>query len=114
MKPGHIEIFSEEPKASIPFYETLGFTLTSVQADKFVWMDLDGSEILIRPGSRSFAPTYKDAAMAMVLYSSDIKAIRARLVSSEVDIHEDEGEGCITIQDPGGHWIQIVDMSSHS
>ena len=50
MKPGHIELFVTDPQASRQFYEVvLGFEVTAVQEQQFVWLQLGQLEIFASP-----------------------------------------------------------------
>ncbi|MCI0450468.1 MAG: VOC family protein [Chlorobi bacterium] len=51
-KLGHLEIFVKEPLKAKDFYiNILGFELVETQDEKFVWLKMGDSLILLRPGS---------------------------------------------------------------
>ena len=75
MEIGHIEIYAVDTAAMQKFYcEVLGFELTVVQHDKFVWIKRGALEILIRPGDpRPSASRYEDAPTGFVFYTSNME-----------------------------------------
>lgn len=110
MRIGHIELFVRDTRASKAFYiRALGFELVAEQPGGFVWLELGGREILLRPGKPSnMAKSYQDASIALVLYTDDLaKAVRL-LRESGVEIVGNDGERCLTFRDPDGHWFQLT------
>lgn len=110
MRIGHIELFVRDTRASKAFYiHSLGFELVAEQPGGFVWLELGGKELLLRPGNPSNGPKrYQEASQALVLYTDDLsKAVRA-LRDSGVQFDGDDGEGCPTFRDPDGHWYQLT------
>ena len=71
---GHLELFVRDPLLSIAFYrDQLGFRVVEIQVEHFVWLESNGMELLLRPGSPPLsAPTYEQTAIAFVLYTDDL------------------------------------------
>ena len=117
MKLGHIELFVQDPEESRQFYEdTLGFEVTSVQAEgRVVWVKLGETEILLRPGPGApAAAQYQSAAAGLTLYTDDLDATVERLESKGLALAGLDGsDRCLTFQDPDGNWFQLVDPSDH-
>ena len=116
MKVGHIEIFVSSPTAAREFYErALGFEVAAVQGDQFVWLTNHGREFLLRPTREApAAKSYRESAMAIVLYCSDLERTMAELVSRGVTFAGTDGsEKCPTFTDPDGNWFQLVDPNDH-
>jgi catechol 2,3-dioxygenase-like lactoylglutathione lyase family enzyme len=112
MRIGHIEIFVRDPLRARQFYEeTLGFKVTTVQADQFVWLKSGDLELLLRPaGAANRAETYQDASSALVLYTSDLSRTRKELESRGLVFKATDGsEDCLTFTDPDGNWFQLVE-----
>jgi catechol 2,3-dioxygenase-like lactoylglutathione lyase family enzyme len=74
MRFGHIEIFVSDPIRSRQFYrDVLGFEVTAIQGDRFVWLQKEGIEILLRPGHPPRpASRYEDSPTGIVLYTDDL------------------------------------------
>jgi catechol 2,3-dioxygenase-like lactoylglutathione lyase family enzyme len=116
MKFGHIEIFADDPLRSRAFYEELlGFEVVAVQQDRFVWLKLGDSELLLRPGKvLCEGDTYSTAGVALVFYTDDLEAFAQRCRQAGIATKCDStDEDCITLQDPDGHWLQVVDPRQH-
>ena len=112
MRLGHIEMFVRDPLASRDFFrDVLGFQVLDVQADQYVWLRLGQQEILLRPDRRAERPgTYRDASVALVLYTDDLDREARELEARGLEFHGSEGsDRCLTFQDPDGHWFQLVD-----
>lgn len=109
MKIGHIELFVKDPKKSASFYiEKLGFTLESDQGD-YIWVKLNQTEILLRPGNPVVNNLYEKTSIALVLYTDDLKKSQEKLRTSGIDfLGFDQSLSCLTFQDPDGHWWQLV------
>jgi catechol 2,3-dioxygenase-like lactoylglutathione lyase family enzyme len=115
MKLGHIEIFVPDPLASRRFYEeVLGCEVEDVQDDRFVWLRLADTEILLRPGSpRAAVSTYSEAPVGLVLYTADLEATRSELESRGLVFRGQDGsEECLTFTDPDGNWFQLVNPAT--
>ncbi|MCH7760617.1 VOC family protein [candidate division TA06 bacterium] len=116
MKLGHIEIFVKDPLKSKDFYgEVLGFEVTDVQDDKFVWLKYGSAEILLRPGKTSESPpTYQDASTAIVFYTDNLDQSVDELKKRGLEFRGIDGsERCLTFTDPDGHWFQLVNPNEH-
>ncbi len=117
IKVGHIELFVEDPLQSLPFYrDKLGATVTAVQGEQYVWLDLAGVEILLRPvqHARPTAQRYDDAQSGIVLYCDSLETTAADLLQKGVSLMTEPGSAaCYTFTDSDGHWFQLVDPSSH-
>lgn len=107
---GHIELFVRDPAQALTFYrDVLGFELTVVQADRFVWLRSGMIELLLRPaGNTTHAARFEDADHALVLYTDDLEATAAALRQRGLDFKGTDGAGCLTFTDPDGHWFQLV------
>ena len=116
MKFGHIELFVKDPEQSKTFYQdVLGFEVTVVQDDQFVWLKSGDVEILLRPGqNESHAHDYAQAASGLVLYTSDVGAARTALEARGLEFKGTDGsDSCLTFTDPDGHWFQLVNPDAH-
>jgi len=112
IRAGHIEIFVKDPVASKHFYERiLGFSVTEIQHDKFIWMKLGDTEILLRPGLNSNqTDEYKDSNIGFVLYTFDLKKSKDELESKGLVFSGTDGsDSCLTFKDPDGNWFQLTD-----
>ena len=112
---GHIELFVRDPEASRRFYvEVLGFELVAVQ-ETVVWVKAGDAEILLRPTAGDPPPSgreYGQAGSAVVLYTDDLAATRARLAARGLVFRGDDGgDDFPTFTDPDGHWFQLADPS---
>ncbi|MCB9432839.1 MAG: VOC family protein [Ardenticatenaceae bacterium] len=116
MQIGHLELFVDDPLASLSFYrDVLGFELVAVQEESFVWLRLGLQEILLRPGRPlSDVANYEDSRLAIVFYTTDlpgtVAALRQRGLVVEWMPNE---ESCYTFTDPDGNWFQLVDPTEH-
>lgn len=105
---GHIEIFVKDAAASRDWYvANLGAKPVSDQGE-FQWVAVDGTELLLRPGGGSHAEGYRDTSVALVLYVKDADQFRSHLEGNGVQVTHGDNDGCLTFQDPDGHWIQAV------
>lgn len=112
MKIGHLEIFVKDPNVSKDFYEKiLGFTVTDIQHDKFVWMHLEDMQILLRPGKNYLhADEYKNSNIGIVLYTKDLSEKKSELEKRGLVFSGFDGsESCLTFKDPDENWFQLVD-----
>ncbi len=112
MQAGHIEIFAGDIQASRHFYENiLGFSVTEIQHDKFVWMKLGGIEILLRPGkNNNQTDEYKDSKIGFVFYTSDLNKTKVELEDRGLVFSGTDGsDSCLTFKDPDGNWFQLTD-----
>jgi catechol 2,3-dioxygenase-like lactoylglutathione lyase family enzyme len=114
MRIGHIELFVRDPMASRRFYEdVLGFEVVAVQR-RNLWLKLDATEILLRPGEPPRAQTYAAAGAALVLYVEDLAATAAQLRERGLQFAETDGSPkCLTFHDSDGHWFQLVNPDDH-
>ncbi len=116
MKIGHIELFAADPLASKDFYaNVLGFHVTAIQEEQFVWLKCGDAEILLRPGRGSHQTAgYQDASSAIVLYTDDLWQMRQALQARGLQFQGTDGSaGCLTFTDPDGHWFQLADPGGH-
>ena len=116
MKFGHIEILSRDPDKALQFYrDILGFEVTIVQNERFIWLKKDDVEILIRPGNPPEPPPrYEDAGTGLVLYTKNLEILLAELVEKGLEIRGTVDSGdCYTFTDPDGNWFQLVDPIEH-
>jgi len=116
MRLGHTEIFVKDPAAARAFYEdVLGFEVTAVQGGKFVWLEKDGREFLLRPGRKAEgAPEYQGTNVALVLYCDDLEDTMQELIDRGLSFRGNDGsEVCPTFTDPDGNWFQLVNPSEH-
>ena len=108
IKIGHIEVFVADASRSRDWYvRALGATAASDQGE-FQWVEIGGTEILLRPGKGAPGGGYKDSAMAFVLYVEDAAAFKTELQNKGVAVTHGDNDECLTFQDPDGHWIQAV------
>ena len=114
-KLGHLEIFVRDPLKSKGFYtDVLGFELMEVQDEKFVWLKLGDSRLLLRPGKPQLeSDRYQNANMAMVIYTSDPEGTLNQYKSRGLVIKGDD-TGCPTFTDLDGNWFQLVNPEEHS
>lgn len=111
MKIGHIEIFVKDPNTSKDFYEKiLGFTVEEIQHEKFIWMKLGDTQILLRPGKNDLqTKEYKDSNIGIVIYTGDLINTKAELESRGLVFSGTDGsDSCLTFRDPDGNWFQMV------
>lgn len=111
IKLGHIEIFVKDPIKSIEFYEKiLGFELTEIQHDKFVWLRSGNYEFLLGPGINNLnAKQYKDSNSGFVLYTDNLEKVKSELISRGLEFRGTDGsDSCLTFTDPDGNWFQLV------
>jgi len=116
MKIGHIELLVKDVASAKQFYENvLGFTVTVVQNDQFVWLRNGDIEILLRPGTPPKAvDSYSQAPIGFVLYTDNLdrklQVLKKRglVVRGTVD-----SDRCYTFTDPDGNWFQLVDPGDH-
>lgn len=115
MQFGHIEIFVKDPLASMEFYSgVLGFEVTDVQHERFVWMQSGTITVLLRPGDGGDKMTYQTAPNGFVIYTSDLEGAATRLRDKGVVFKGTDGsDRCLTFTDPDGHWLQLVDPNDH-
>jgi len=109
MRIGHIELFVTDPARARRFYEdVLGFTVAEEQEGGFVWLTLDGTEVLLRPGKPGATPAvYANARSGLVLYTEDLAAKIEELTARGLELHGTDG-ACPAFHDPDGHWFQLV------
>lgn len=111
MRIGHIELFVSDPLKSKDFYtNVLGFELTTVQDERFVWLKCGEQEILLRPGKPVVrADQYQAAAVGLVIYTDDVNAAATRLMDNDLQFRGTDGsDECLTFTDPDGNWFQLV------
>ena len=112
MRFGHIELFVAEPLESMTFYrDILGFSVTTIQADKYVWLQLGSQELLLRPIDglidSNRASAYEQTAIGLVLYSDNVAVTVSKLQARGIDFVP-LPDGCVSFADPDGHWYQLV------
>ena len=107
MRFGHVELPVSDPMRSLAFYrDVLGFALATNQADRYIWMTSNGTEVLLRPGFVS-APDDDVAAVNLVLYTDELK--RDARALEDAGVEYTQRGGCLHFRDPDGHWLQLVD-----
>jgi catechol 2,3-dioxygenase-like lactoylglutathione lyase family enzyme len=114
MRLGHVELFCKDCEKTRDFYVgVLGFEEAEVQAQKYIWLRSDASEILLRPNGRSSkskANMYAESQIAMVIYCQDLNSLAERLSLADAKVSEsDEVPDVFTFQDPDGRWLQAVE-----
>jgi catechol 2,3-dioxygenase-like lactoylglutathione lyase family enzyme len=108
MKLGHLEVFVAEPVASRDWYvRVLGAESVADQGD-FQWIKLGDVELLFRKGQPRAASTYRESAIALVLYIQDLSGFSKRLSEQGCIVTHGDADDCLTFQDPDGHWIQAT------
>ena len=114
VKFGHIEIFVKDPLRSRDFYtNTLGFEHIETQGDKYVWLKLNGTEILLRPRKTYIsAENYQSANMAIVIYTDNVEETVKQYTSAGLILKGNDGENNPTFTDPDGNWFQIANPNS--
>lgn len=115
LKPGHIELFVADPLRSREFYSKLGFRVQEIQLEQYVWMDLHGLTILLRPQrTPQVPPTYQDAPSGIVIYTDNLSEAKEELERNGVEFAGTDGsDRCLTFADPDGNWFQLVDPDDH-
>lgn len=116
LKPGHLELFVRNPMQARDFYtNALGFKVQEIQLEEYVWLQLDGLMILLRPGTPPPAPqTYQRSASGIVLYTDNLENSRSELQERGVEFKGTDGsDRCLTFTDPDGNWFQLVDPNHH-
>ncbi len=116
MKFGHIELFVADPVKSMQFYrDVLMCEIEAVQHGQFVWLNLGGQSMLLRPGrSADAADSYQQAPTGFVLYMDTMEQTRLLLQERGLQFRGTDGsETCMTFSDPDGNWFQLVDPAAH-
>lgn len=114
MKIGHIELVVRNPRKSVKFYcETLGFKLVQNQDDLFYWIELNGVEILLKPGKVMQAAQFKRTPINIVFYTDDLPQTKTNMEKNGVKF-AGEDQGCPLFRDPDGHWFQLVNPENQS
>jgi catechol 2,3-dioxygenase-like lactoylglutathione lyase family enzyme len=115
LRMGHIEIYSRDvPRAKVFYRDVLGFEVT-VEGGELVWLQLDSTEILLRPGlPPEPARRYEDAPNGIVLYTPDLQTASAQLTGRGLVFKGTvDSEKCLTFTDPDGNWFQLVNPEDH-
>jgi catechol 2,3-dioxygenase-like lactoylglutathione lyase family enzyme len=108
LKLGHIEVFVADPAASRDWYvQVLGARAVADQGP-FQWIELGGTELLLRPGAPRVVPNYRETSVALVLYVDSLAPLETQLAIHQVPVSHGDEDGCLTFQDPDGHWIQAT------
>lgn len=116
MKIGHIEIFAKDPIKSKDFYiDVLGFELVEIQNNIIVWLKLNDSLVMLRPGKGTIqAEQYQSTNKAFVLYIDDHEKTVNELTSRGLVFKGTDGsDKCLTFTDIDGNWFQLVDPNDH-
>ena len=118
MKLGHIEIFVKNPIESKNFYtDVLGFELTAVQDNKFVWLKSGDYVILLRPGNftaNSGTTEYSKTNTGIVIYTDNLDKTSEKLKEKGLVFKGTDGNNkCLTFTDPDGNWFQLVNPADH-
>ena len=111
VKVGHLEVFVADAVRSRDWYVRILGAKSVADQGQFQWVELGGFELLFRPGAPVFASSYRETGNAMVLYVDDLAAFRSALESEGVAVTHGDDDGCLTFQDPDGHWIQATYLS---
>jgi catechol 2,3-dioxygenase-like lactoylglutathione lyase family enzyme len=113
---GHIEVLATNLERSQQFYRgLLGFEISAVQGDRFVWLRNGPVEILLRQG-RPPQPTsrYEDARVGIVLYTESLDEVMDELEGRGLQFRGTvDSDRCPTFTDPDGNWFQLVDPDDH-
>jgi catechol 2,3-dioxygenase-like lactoylglutathione lyase family enzyme len=107
----HVEIFVSDPMKSKDFYQNvLGFEVTGIQADKYIWLKLGEKEILLRPksGEPNTRP-FNASDSNIVLCSNDPADTLQLLKSRGLQVKGHDG-GCPTFTDLDGNWFQLIGL----
>ena len=108
LKLSHLELFCRDPAATARWWmDKLGATLVADQSP-FQWIEIGGQEILLRPGDPKRAGSYRSADSALVFSASALEEVGRQLTSAGVIHGHGDGDECLTLHDPDGHWIQIA------
>jgi len=114
MRLGHIELFVADVERSRRFYvEILGFEIVADQGT-FVWVRSGALEVLLRPilaesDGAAWVGRYDRPRGGLVLHTDPLATAVARLRTLGVELGTtDQNDGCLTFQDPDGHWLQLV------
>ncbi|MHC4953898.1 MAG: VOC family protein [Planctomycetota bacterium] len=100
MKLGHVELEAADPLASMNFFvETLGYSLVANQGDRFIWVEKDGVEFLLRPKGDYVLP-------CLVYYTDHPEAEAERLRAAGMTV-EKRGT-CFHFEDAAGNSFQVV------
>jgi catechol 2,3-dioxygenase-like lactoylglutathione lyase family enzyme len=113
MRFGHLELFVSDTVNAARFYsEFLGFEVTVRQPGGFVWLKSGDAELLLRPGvPLGRSRKYDHSGSTLVIYVEALREVLARLADAgHVPLAEDS-PGCPVLQDPDGHWIQLVEYT---
>ena len=97
------------------FYrDVLSFAVT-VEQGGLVWLEKDGLEILLRPGSPGEDPArYEAARSGLVFYTTDLEGTAAELQARGLVFRGTvDSEKCLTFSDPDGNWFQLVNPEDH-
>lgn len=97
------------------FEKILGFELVENQNDKFIWLKLGTSLILLRPGENNLiTDEYKNSNTGFVLYTGDLENTKGDLILKGLKfIGTDGSDNCLTFKDPDGNWFQLVNPEHH-
>lgn len=112
---GHIEIFVRDTLQSRKFYTSiLGFEHIETQDNKFVWLKLGESTVLLRPGTPpNIGKFYQTTNIGLVIYSNDASKTLENFINRGLEIKGDD-TGCPVFTDPDGNWFQLVNPEEHS
>ena len=116
MRIGHMEIFVRDlPRARAFYVDVLGCRDMFPDNDQVVWLELDGRELLLRPGEPPpAAARYERSASAQVFYVDGLEEARAALEARGLEFQGTDGsDRCLTFMDPDGNWFQLVDPAEH-
>jgi len=115
MRLGHFEIYVNDVMKAKAFYENvLGFRLVVVQGDKYVWLERDGVEFLLKPERKApRPPRYQEAGSGIVLYCDNLAKTRSELESKGLKfLGTDGSDHCLTFTDLDGNWFQLVEHTT--
>ncbi|MEZ4869731.1 MAG: hypothetical protein R3C14_50870 [Caldilineaceae bacterium] len=85
-----------------------------MQDDTFVWLQLGGQEVLLRPATTLRQPTaaYAATAVGLLLYTDTLAATVTQLRERGLQLVA-QPDGSYLFTDPDGHWFQLVDPQEH-
>ena len=105
MKIGHIELPVSDPKKSLSFYrDTLGFSVETVQGERYVWLRSGDVEVLLNPDLKR--DPVGASGQNVVLYTPELASAVQRL--RERGVPMEERGNCHHFMDPDGNRFQLV------
>lgn len=112
MRFGHIELFCKNCNRTQEFYtQLLGFEETDVQGGKYIWLRSEETELLLRPTRTcNKANSYSENPVGLVFYCPDLEEFQSLALERGFELGPHDLEpGNVTVQDPDGRWVQVVE-----